>query len=248
MEELNVRQSRRAKRAVHKDWEVAYWAGLTLVSSNMKTGPMPVSTTSSNSCPPTCGMYDDCYLKFGHGSIHWKKIDEHERGMPWSDFCRTVSRDIHHGQLWRHNQAGDLPGDGTYVDSDALRQLVEANRGKRGFTYTHYPLNNWNVALIEAANANGFTVNVSCDTLAQADHVRETVRAPVAVVLRSDETRKSFYTEAGHKVVVCPTYYQNTNCMRCGICQDNSEERCIVGFPAHGPKRKVINLRLEKAA
>ena len=39
--------------------------------------------------------------------------------------------------LWRHNQAGDLPGDGELIDKPKLRQLIKANHGKRGFTYSH---------------------------------------------------------------------------------------------------------------
>lgn len=44
------------------------------------------------------------------------------------------------GQLWRHNQAGDLVGGGNEIDTAPRGQLVAANAGKRGFTYTHKPV------------------------------------------------------------------------------------------------------------
>lgn len=224
-----------------------YRVALSLVSRNEKTGPIPVSTTDASTCPPTCAQFETCYAKYGHLAIHWGAINGGRRGMDWLDFCREISR-LPHRQLWRHNQAGDLPGDGVDIDSDALLQLVEANAGRRGFTYTHYPLNWRNVALIEAANARGFAVNVSCDSLTESDRVANLTRAPQSVVLHSQTTAHAVYTPAGKKVVVCPaTYRDDITCARCGLCADNSAKRAAVGFPAHGPKKRVIDLKLEAA-
>jgi hypothetical protein len=233
---------------------MTHYAHLTLISSNSKTGPIPVSTTSYNSCPISCphrvqenGEYS-CYAMSGNLRTHWQKVSLGERGGSWDEFCDAV-RGIYKKQLWRHNQAGDLPGDGININTGALDKLVSANSGRRGFTFTHYPLNADNVRSIEDANRRGFTVNVSCDTLMEADRARKIVRAPVTVVLHSDEQRKSFRTPDGHKVLVCPAQWRDDmSCARCQICQDSSESRCIVGFKAHSTKKKVINLRLERAA
>jgi hypothetical protein len=223
-----------------------YHVSLTRVSRNEKTGPIPVSTTSSGTCPKDCAQYNTCYAKYGPLANHWKLVDAERRGLGWDDFCDEVHR-LPRKQLWRHNQAGDLPGDGVNIDSDALYQLVMANKGKRGFTYTHYSTTADNLALIEAANAHGFTVNISCDTLTQSDRVSAMTNAPQAVVLHSDEKRKSFRTPAGKKVLVCPaTWRDDINCANCQICQDRSPNRAVIGFPAHGTKKKVINLRLER--
>lgn len=222
-----------------------YRVHLTEVSSNAKTGPIPVSTTQSSTCPTTCGQYVTCYAKYGPLGIHWGLVDSGTRGVCWDEFVCAI-RELPKGQLWRHNQAGDLPGDGTDVDVLALSQLVESNRGKRGFTYTHYQLSHHNLWAIEAANEQGFAINISCDTLTEADRVRKMTKSPMTVVLHSEEKRKSFMTEGGNRVLVCPAYYQKTNCARCGICADRSEGRAIIGFPAHGAKKKVINLRLMK--
>jgi hypothetical protein len=48
-------------------------------------------------------------------------------------------------------------------------------------------------------------------------------------------------------VVVCPaTYRDDINCMRCGICQVASPNRAVIGFPAHGVKKRVIDIKLMK--
>lgn len=223
-----------------------YQVALTCISHNKKTGPIPVSTTESKTCPSTCGMFKECYAKFGHLSIHWDAVDRGDRGLDWNGFCAAISI-LPKGQLWRHNQAGDLPGDGTFIDADALRMLVQANAGKRGFTYTHYPLNEWNVACIRAANAHGFTINISCDTLAEADRVhKQFPDLPQAVVLPSMTEVHSLYTRQGTHVVVCPaTYRDDMNCARCGVCQEGRENRAVIGFPAHGTKKRVIDIKLE---
>lgn len=223
-----------------------YRVAFTEISHNKKTGPIPVSTTESKTCPKTCGMYEECYAKFGHLSIHWKAVDG-GRGYDWPDFCNRVAI-LPRLQLWRHNQAGDLPGDGERIDSAALRDLVHANRGRRGFTYTHYPLSQHNLSLIRSANVLGFTINVSCDTLTASDAVRAShPDLPLAVVLPSDTKEHALYTPAGNHVVVCPaTYRSDMNCARCQICQESREGRAIIGFPAHGTKKRVIDIKIAK--
>lgn len=221
-----------------------YQVALTMVSHNSKTGPIPVSTTESSTCPPTCGEYKTCYAKFGQIAIHWRAVDAGDRGVGWDDFCSLV-RTIPRGQLWRHNQAGDLPGDGVDIDADALRMLVQANKGRRGFTYTHYPLNIRNLRLIEEANKEGFTINISVDSITDIEMVREITTAPLSVVLPSMTNVHSLWTLGSNKVVVCPaTYRDDMNCARCRICAESAQERAVIGFPAHGSKRKTIDIKL----
>ena len=132
------------------------------------------------------------------------------------------------------------------IDGLALYQLTRANKGRKGFTYTHYPINtHYNVQCVEAANQEGFTINVSCDSLRECDKIQDITDAPLVVVLRSDETRTAFRTDGGQKVVVCPTYYiPDTACDTCQLCYQ-SRNRAIIGFPAHGSKKKTINIKLE---
>lgn len=133
------------------------------------------------------------------------------------------------------------------IDHRALNELVRANVGKRGFTYTHYPLTPENVHIIERAVEAGFAVNISCDSLMVSDLVSQITSAPQAVVLPSTEKRHALETPMGKKVVVCPaTYRDDMNCARCGVCADTSLQRAVIGFPAHGAKKRVIDLKLLK--
>lgn len=226
---------------------MSYRAGLTRISHNVKTGPIPVSTTEARTCPPTCPQFDTCYAKAGPLAMHWKRVSEGDRGVPWSEFCAQV-KSLPPRQLWRHNQAGDLPGDGVLIDQPALDELVRANKGKRGFTYTHYPLVPENLRAIEAANEAGFTINISCDSLTDADRVtKEHPGLPLAVVLPSMTNVHSLVTPRGTQVVVCPaTYRDDMNCARCQICQERRPNRAVIGFPAHGTWKKKIDIKLLK--
>jgi len=106
-------------------------------SSNAKTGGIAVSTSPNSTCPQSCPLRGNgCYAEAGPLSWHFRKVSEGGRGVPWADFLNLLSS-IARGSLWRHNQAGDLPGEGDDIDSKMLSQLVKANSGKRGWTYTH---------------------------------------------------------------------------------------------------------------
>jgi hypothetical protein len=203
---------------------------LTLKSKNKKTGPIPVSTTSAASCPPSCPFSrGGCYAKGGPLALVWRQVDD--IGTSLSEFCGNIAK-LPAGQLWRHNQAGDLPGQGETIDAQALAQIVKANQGKRGFTYTHKsPFNKRNAAAIAKANRDGFTINLSGNNLAHADKLADLNIAPVVTVLPSDGT--STTTPAGRKVVQCPaTYRDGITCASCQLCQ--RQRSVIVGFPAHG--------------
>jgi hypothetical protein len=205
---------------------------LTLKSANAKTGPIPVSTTSADSCPDSCGMFKACYAKKGPLMMHWKKVSTYVRGMDFHAFVDAI-RKLPDNQLWRHNQAGDLVGINNQISIAYLRVLVGANRGKRGFTYTHKPMSYpGNIEAIQYANNHGFTVNLSADNADHADSLKALNIAPVVVVLEKTAAKVT-YTPAGNKVVVCPA--QNTNkinCSTCGLCQ-LAERPYIIGFRKH---------------
>ena len=214
---------------------------LTMVSGNAKTGPIPVSTTERQSCPQTCPFYDKgCYAKYGKQSLHWRKVSNGERGISWSEFTAQI-RKIVSGQLWRHNASGDLPHNDGFIDVNKVRELVSANKGRRGYTYTHHVLNNHNVEIIRECNQNGFTVNASTESVEVADKIMTDHGIPAVAVINSNESRRFFRTESGRRVVVCPaTIHENVNCSTCGLCQ-HSDREFIVGFPAHGIAKKTVN-------
>lgn len=217
---------------------------LTLRSTNKKTGPIPVSTSSESTCPDACPFKKNgCYADGGPLAIFWRKVSEAKAGLEWSEFLRQVE-DLYPTQLWRHNQAGDLAGEGDTIDPVSLMELSYANRGKRGFTYTHKPMNSKvNRTAVKAANSLGFTVNLSGNSVRHADELAALEIAPVVCVLPADvDGAKTpvVSTPEGRKVAVCPaTYRVDVTCQSCGLCQ-RRDRKVIVGFPAHGAaKRKA---------
>ena len=175
----------------------------TRSSKNTKTGPIPVSISERGTCPTSCSLYDaGCYASYGKLGGHWKGVGTAARAwMPYKEFLARV-RQLPEGQLWRHNEAGDLAGRGGALDVGKLRALVAANRGRRGFTFTHktgaahLPLYQW-------AALEGFVVNLSADSLEQADALLDRQPPgehpmPTAVLLPEDApTRASALPRAG---------------------------------------------------
>jgi len=205
----------------------------SVASGNAKTGPIPVTTSSASTCPATCPLKSNgCYAEYGPLSWHWKAVTAGERGTDLGGVCHEVSM-LPKGQLWRWAQAGDLPGDGRFIDRPALQQLTQANKGRRGFTFTHYdPALKRNAAAIADANAAGFTVNLSANNLAHAERLHALGIAPVVVVLPQD-VAKPFVSPGGLHVSVCPaTVNERMTCAQCGICA--TQHKAIIGFPSHG--------------
>ena len=210
-----------------------------LKSTNAKTGPMPVSMTDAASCPEACtfknaGCYAERLPWLRH---HWSRVPD--RGLSWRQFCAHVIV-LPHGQVWRYGEAGDLPGRGDALDVPALEMLVRANKGKRGHTFTHKPLRTLAERdAVHAANARGFTINLSADSLTSADELAELNVAPVAVVLPEDAPR-GLTTPAGRKVVLCPYDTHLLPCSDCQLCT-HPARKAIIGFRAHGQGKKVVS-------
>ena len=214
----------------------------TPISSNAKTGPIPTTTSDRSTCWTGCPFYDKgCYAKSGPQAIHWRAVSAGERGYEWDAFLRLI-RKLNRGQLWRHNVSGDLPvvSDGV-IDGNKVVELAEANRGRKGYTYCHHPLTDTNLGIIKYANAAGFTVNVSTESVEVADQVMSEHKIPAVAVVNSDKTDRFYRTESGRKVITCPaTLHENVTCATCGLCQQADRE-FIVAFPAHGTAKKTVN-------
>lgn len=203
---------------------------LTMVSSNRKTGPIPVSTTSRDSCPTSCALRENgCYAEHGPLRLHWDKVSHGERGMNILEFCDKVRR-LPRGQLWRHNQAGDLPGDGVNINMIHLNEIAMANAGKRGFTYTHYR-GAKNMAIVRQINQSGFTINLSANSPAEADKLL-VWGLPVTAVIPSDE--RPTHTPGGTRIKLCPAQVKDAvSCWNCGLCA-KADRSYVIGFLSHG--------------
>lgn len=218
---------------------IGFTASLVIGSKNRKLGGIPVSMTDMASCPTSCPLRDKgCYAEFGKTRYHWERVAG-VRGRSWREFCLEVAA-LPDDQLWRHNEAGDLPGRGDELDVHALEQLVRANRGRRGFTFTHKPLrDDVQRAAVRAANAAGFTINLSADSLEHADARAELELGPVAVVLPV-RVPPRIVTPRGREVMVCLHQTRGLTCAECAICASTTRD-VIVGFRAHGQAAAIVS-------
>ncbi len=227
----------------------------TRKSSNEKTGPIPVTSSPMQTCPTACPLRSGgCYASNSHMGIMWRKLsgsfagDSFSHGkasvktVSWPDLCDNVAS-LPDGQLWRHNQMGDLPQTKTgTIDRKAVSKLVKANKGKRGFTYTHHAPSAANLEIIKAANAAGFTINLSGNSPRHADLLSDKNAGPVVTILpETISGNQKLETPAGRKIVVCPaTYRDDITCASCGLCAVQNRN-VIVGFPAHGATKKAAS-------
>lgn len=215
---------------------------LTMVSSNAKTGPIPTTTSDRATCPTTCPFYDKgCYAKSGPQAIHWRKVSNAERGFAWDEFVNQI-RKIAKNQIWRHNVSGDLQHNDGNIDYKKLRQLIMANKGRRGFTYTHHKLNEHNIVSLQNANMMGFTINASCESIEEADRVMTEHEIPAVAVVNSEKTDRFYTTSSGRKVVTCPAalFPGKVTCATCGLCQ-KADRDFVIAFPSHGNAKRTVN-------
>jgi hypothetical protein len=229
---------------------------ITRKSGNPITGPILVTTSPRATCPTVCPLRKDsgngaCYAEHGMlGGFIWSKLDRLSPHQTFkqgqikihtkAELVQTV-RQLPPGTLWRHNQAGDLPtDDGVTINTPLLQELVEANRGRKGFTYTHFDIltNLINRRAVHSANQEGFTVNLSANSIEHADQLADLDVAPVTVVVPHDQM-ENFKTPKGRSVIICPARKNKSiNCLSCQICA--KERKAIVAFPALGRGKNAV--------
>jgi hypothetical protein len=208
-------------------------------SSNSKTGPIPVSVSRKITCPSTCPLKKaGCYARAGFLKFPWGRLEDGTWGMPWEEFLQHV-RELPAGTFWRHAQAGDLPGVGTVIDRKKLLQLAEANRGRRGYAYTHKPPTRSNLSAVREACRDGFIVNLSADGPSMADKLAQS-GLPVVTLVPKGTPAVSRMPE-GRKIVVCPSQRRKgITCVTCKLCA-NGDRKFIIGFLPHGSQANVVH-------
>ena len=245
---------------------------LTEVSGNRKTGKIAVGKSSSDTCPPSCSMFFDCYGKFHHLGGHWKRLNEGRgNAKSFQEYLSDVRKKA--TGVWRHGEVGDLPGKGNKIDTEMMAALVKASKGTQPFSYTHKPMWGGNYRVkgkpgqvkkgrvsddlasnnrlaVLAANEAGFVVNLSADSLAEADKKANLNIGPVVVVLPIDaEAGVRYTTPQGRKVVTCPATRldlkeKEITCKTCKLCAIKGR-KSLIGFPAHGTAKKRVSNRLK---
>jgi hypothetical protein len=126
----------------------------------------------------------------------------------------------------------------------ALGELVRANTGRRGFTYTHKK-SPQALAWVKQSNAWGFTVNLSADDAGEADTLAATGAGPVVCIVPMDTPDKAS-TPQGRPLVVCPAQSRdNVTCADCGLCA-RADRAVIVAFRAHGTRARVTDQKARR--
>lgn len=230
---------------------------LSPLTKNKKLGFMASSISPKSTCPDTCVLKqnNECYAIIGRLRIHWDRLNN--KGLTWDEFITGLKK-LPQNLGFRHNQAADLPGENLEIDISKLDELIEAVKHLRAFTYTHKPVLDStrikgkkvkksilkkNRAAIQNCNAQGFTVNLSCDSLNEVDEAVELGIAPVVAVLPLDSPEKVM-TAKGNKVIVCPNQTRGITCAECMLC--HKQRSVVVGFRAHGVSKKKISRRLNE--
>ena len=227
---------------------------ITWKSSNVKTGPMTVTRTTSETCPESCPLLGNgCYDQQGNGAIHRRRVDaEQYTTYTATEFMKEIPRFT---MVWRMNEGGDLWGKGDTIDGDTLQRFAEAvnDAGNMPIVYTHKPIAGVTSrgdgkvrvanqhALRRAVRAMDGTINISCDTLQEADNAKD--RGFDATVVVPHDAEGPIYTPAGRRVVMCPAQERDITCSTCKLCA--KKRKGIVGFKAHGGSAKKISKRLK---
>lgn len=221
---------------------------LTARSSNRKTGPIATTITSANSCPATCPFNKGggCYAASGPLSLHWRKVSKGETGTALLDIGQQLrTAKLEPGTLLRHNVAGDLPHVEGQINLPVLQQLTATflAYGVVPFTYTHHRQTVDNLDAVDWCNRAGFTVNLSCDSEAQASRRHREGFAAVCVVPSTD-TRRAWIDEHGTRFQTCPAQLKDgITCQICKLCT-KADRACVVAFRAHGTGRRKVDANL----
>ena len=239
-------------------------------SSNEKTGNIIQSYSARSTCPNRCPLKNNgCYADSYHTSRQWDRCNDKEdkryirNGHDLTlDLMSSVALHAKRGEksiLFRHNVAGDIAiPDSDTIDGERLNTIVEScnkvssnlNVNLMGYTYTHCSLTMQNFKKVKKAQAKGFTVNFSCETIEEVKKVKFAGCNAVVTSVNPHETIKALKAE-GLKSVQCPAQTnEDMNCKRCKLCARDRD--VVVIFAIHGngsnKARKVIMLKTEKVA
>lgn len=229
---------------------------LTKISRNQKLGPMPAATSARSTCPTSCPLKGagGCYAEHGPMAIFWGKVDRGEAGTNFDVFVKEVEQ-LPRRQMWRYGQAGDLPGEGDLIDREQMLRLAKANRGRPVIAFTHKPITDENLETLQLAQRLGFSVNLSANNVDHADELavhglNVVVVLPSEYEKLSSETMTEYRarlnqlpkrTPAGQRIAVCPATYTETTCHQCGVCASTEKRSAVIGFPAHGTKKRQVS-------
>jgi len=212
----------------------------SLSAGNSKTGAMLLVRSPRSTCPDSCSLKGNgCYAENFPLVLHWTK-QEHT-GVDFATVLYAV-RTLPKEAIWRLFEAGDFEPSSEnpeLISSQQVISLIAANKGKRGFGYTHYPVLP-NLEPLQLMNSSGLTINASADSLEQAKLYFE-LGLPTTLVV-AEKTPKDV-TVDGVRIVVCPnqSLKSKPTCLQCQLCQKPDRDY-VIGFRAHGSKKRKIKV------
>lgn len=204
---------------------------VSLQSKNKKLGPIATTTASRDHCPSTCPLKKaGCYASSGPMAIHWAKVTDGKRGTDARQHAKDLAA-IPSGVMVRLHQAGDFA---TTAHVTAFAAALKG-RAAAAWTYTHHRTK----AFIDAfrmSNDVGLTVNLSANSLSEADTLMGSGSPVVAIVSRDAEA--TGVTPGGARYVVCPEQQGKvSSCADCGagrpLCA-RADRPYVIAFRAHG--------------
>ncbi len=212
----------------------------SLSAGNSKTGAMLLVRSPRSTCPESCGLKGNgCYAENFPLALHWLKQDT--VGVDFATVLYAV-RTLPKKALWRLFEAGDFEPSSEnpeLISSQQVISLLAANKDKRGFGYTHYPVLP-NLEVLQLMNSSGLTINASADSLEQAG-AYFSLGLPTVVVV-AENFPKDIVVD-GLRIIVCPN--QSTpnkpTCLQCQMCAKPDRDY-VIGFRAHGTKKRKIKV------
>lgn len=211
-------------------------------SSNKKIGSMAAISTSSNTCPQSCPLIQECYAKSGHTRIHWNRLDK--SGIDFDQLLGFI-QSLRRNSALRFNVMGDFAHVNGLIDAPKLNRLTEIfkRRALDVIAYTHHDLN-LNLNTLKQAFDAGFKINASCETLTQARHALD--NGLNAVITMPINSIKKVLKIGDVTIVRCPAEYnEKIQCANCMLCaKDRTQNRVVVAFTAHGTRKNALSNRL----
>ena len=212
------------------------------VSGHTRPIKTPNVYVCEDTCPHDCPLRGICYGSDWRVRHVWTTVLP-QKGMGFYPFLEKVTG-FPQGKLWRYATVGDLLGDRVRIDQEAVKLLTEANQGRGGFTYTHYPVTKDNVKAIERANSNGFTVNLSANNPKHAlELVSKGIDAPITSLVPSYMLGR--FELKGTVFIPCPAITHGLACAVCRLCARPGRQT-VITFPAHGSHAKMVSAIVQK--
>ena len=207
---------------------------LVKTAGNKKLGSSVYKTyTTRDSCPKTCAFLSSgCFGENFHQKFAWDKM--HKAGHDFSQLMDEVAAIPTRSKL-RINVVGD------YKDPlDEIPQFSRVVRRKQldVLNFTHHVPTLEIEAVVKAAS---YVVNFSTESLSRANEYLDRGLNAVIALPSTLEVKKAYRCGAT-TIVTCPAQIRDVTCENCMLCAKNRiSNRIVVGFLAHGTKKKLID-------